>query len=1050
MDNIHSSNNFIYFLLLSASIIILNTSCSRTSESQNKAEAKEGETLFTKVEPLKSGIHFVNTIKESPQLNYYTYKHLYIGAGAATGDFNNDGLEDVYMVGNMSPNKLYLNKGDLEFEDITVSAGVEGSEGFYMGVTLVDINADGWLDIYLCKSGKYRDPKARENLLYVNNGDLTFTEQAADYGLNNSQFSVQSSFFDYDLDGDLDMFLVNTPVNFDLSEKVFVLDFIYNNPKFKQAGGNDKLYRNDNGRFVDVTQSAQILPDFGFGLSVSTADFNQDGWPDIFIANDFVAPDYLYINNKDGSFTESSNDYFKHTSFYSMGSEATDLNNDGLLDLLVVDMNPADYVRSKTTMQMMDRKLFTNMIKAGYNSIFMHNMVHMNTGMGSFSEVGNLTGMANTDWSWSILAADFDLDGWKDVHISNGIYRDVLDRDQRNSAQDFNIGNKLKMTPEEVFEYLKSFPSEKLSNYAFRNQDGLKYEKIDQSWGLDDAAFSNGVALADFDNDGDIDMLVNNLMDTAFFYQNNARQMGANYLKVKLKGNEANPEALGSTVTIYHEGQQSSQLVNRTRGYLSSSSSIAHFGLGAIKTIDRLRVVWPDGRISATKNTEINQMLELSYSDSELIENNYKSNPSILLKEKSELLQPNFIHAENDYDDYEQQVLLPYSYSKLGPFISVGDVNNDDLEDFFVGGASGQSGAIYTQNKDGSFSQTPQPLLNDDSQHEDMKSSLFDFDGDGDLDLYISSGGYEFELGDQSLQDRLYINNGRGIYSEKANLPALTTSNSLVIPNDYDKDGDLDLFIGGRAVPGAYPYEPQSYFLENRDGQYVNIIKDLAPELEYLGMITDGEFVDLDGDSVEELVVVGEWMSVNIFKYVSNTLKNVTNEYGLENHKGWWQSVKVIKKDNGFDIVAGNVGLNIKHKASSEKPFHVYASDFDENNSVDIVLAKYYKGKQVPVRGKDCTTEQMPFIGEKFETFNEFASTDVQNMLGESIKEAKHFETTTFASKLFRFENNLKTPEVSDLPASVQRSPISGIISMDVNGDSKSDLVLAGNLFARK
>ncbi|MEM9297661.1 MAG: VCBS repeat-containing protein [Bacteroidota bacterium] len=1047
MKNIHSSNNFIYFLLLAASIIILDTSCSRISESQNKVEANELETLFNKVEPLKSGIHFVNTINESPQLNYYTYKHMYIGAGAAAGDFNNDGLEDVYMVGNMSPNKLYLNKGDLKFEDITAAAGVEGSQGFYMGVTLVDINADGWLDIYLCKSGKYRDSRARENVLFINNGDLTFSERAADYGLNNSQYSVQSSFFDYDMDGDLDMFLVNTPVNFDISEKVFVLDFIYQNPEFRKAGGNDKLYRNDNGKYIDVTENSGILADFGFGLSVSTTDFNQDGWPDIFIANDFVAPDYLYINNQDGTFSEKSNVFFRHTSFYSMGSDAVDMNNDGHADLMVVDMNPSDYVRSKTTMQMMDRKLFNNMLNAGYNSIFMHNMVHMNTGMGSFSEVGNLTGMANTDWSWSVLAADFDLDGWKDVHISNGIYRDVLDRDKRNAVKNFNEGNKSRMTPQEVFAYLQSFPSVKLSNYSFKNKNGLEYDEVGSKWGLDEKAFSNGVAMADFDNDGDIDLLVNNLMDTAFLYENNAIQQGSNYLKVKLNGSKENPEALGAMVTIYSNAHQNTYLINRTRGYLSGSSVIAHFGLLQQKTVDSLKVVWPDGRISFLNDIESNQLLTVDYADSDDASSGAKNPAKYLLVDRTKLLQPNFTHRENDYDDYERQVLLPYSYSRLGPYVSVGDMNGDGMDDFYVGGASGQPGAVYLQNSTGSFLKTEQTLLEKDAGHEDMKSALFDYDNDGDLDLYVSSGGYEFEVGTEALQDRLYMNDGSGVFISKAELPDLKTSNSLVLPHDYDGDGDIDLFVGGRILPGAYPFEPKSYLLENRDGAYTDVIHSVVPDLEYIGMITDGEWVDIDGDEKEELVVVGEWMSINIFQVNSDKLVSVTSDYNLETQKGWWQSVKVINKNDGFDIVAGNIGRNIKHKASDEKPFHVYASDFDKNNSVDIILAKYYKDKQVPVRGKDCTTEQMPFIAEKFETFDEFASTDVQNMLGESIKEAKHFEITTFASKVFSFSAGSNEPEVKDLPIQAQVSSINRILNFDVNEDQSEDLVIAGNLF---
>ncbi|MEM9857828.1 MAG: VCBS repeat-containing protein, partial [Bacteroidota bacterium] len=535
-------------VIIYLSLLGISFSCTNEKETSNEEEVVA--KLFQLLEPSETGIQFINEINETPQLNYYTYKHMYIGAGVATGDFNNDGLTDVYFTGNLSPNELYLNKGDFKFEDITSSAGVAGNTGFYMGVTLVDINQDGWLDIYLCKSGKYRDPKFRENVLYVNNGDLTFTEQAAAYGLNDSYQSVQSNFFDYDRDGDLDMYLVNTPVNFSVSQKAFVLDYVYNNPDFKKLGGNDKLYRNDNGRFIDVTESAGILPDLGYGLSVSVGDYNDDGWPDIFVANDFIAPDYLYINNKNGTFSEQSKEYLRHTSFYSMGSDASDINNDGLLDLTVTDMNPADYVRSKTTMEMMNRQLFANVVEAGYNNIYMHNMMHLNTGMGSFSEIANLAGIANTDWSWSVLGSDFDNDGWKDIHITNGVYRDVLDRDRRNAIDEFSDGKNTQMTPKQVLEYLKSFPSQRLANYMFQGSNGYQFHNRAVEWGLAEESFSNGVALADFDNDGDLDIAINNLMDTAFVYRNQSNLSDNNFLRVNLQGAKGNRSAVGAKIYI--------------------------------------------------------------------------------------------------------------------------------------------------------------------------------------------------------------------------------------------------------------------------------------------------------------------------------------------------------------------------------------------------------------------------------------------------------------------------------------------------------------------
>ncbi|MEM7108801.1 MAG: FG-GAP-like repeat-containing protein, partial [Bacteroidota bacterium] len=937
-------------------ILLFSVGCNKQEENdkQIKIETESAFKLFKIISPDASGVKFVNTIKESPTLNYFTYKHMYIGAGVAAGDFNNDGLPDIYFTGNLSPNKLYINQGNFKFKDITASAGVAGNTGFYMGVTLVDINQDGWLDIYLCKSGKYRDPKLRENLLLINNGDLTFSEKAAEYGLNSKDHSVHSAFFDYDRDGDLDMFLVNTPVNFGISQKAFVLEYIYSNPEFRKLGGNDKLFRNDNGRFIDITDQSGLLPDLGFGLSVSTSDFNDDGWPDVYVANDFIAPDYLYINNQDGTFSERSKDYLRHTSFYSMGSDASDVNNDGKLDLMVTDMNPSDYVRSKTTMEMMNRQLFANVVEAGYNNIYMHNMLHMNTGMGSFSEIANLAGIANTDWSWSVLGADFDNDGWKDIHITNGVYRDVLDRDRRNSINEFSNGPDAKMTPEQVLTYLESFPSQKLTNYVFQGTDGYEFKNRVQDWGMDQKSFSNGVALADLDQDGDLDLVVNNLMDTAFIYKNQAELIGNNYIRVKLSGAKGNPSGLGARVYIETDDGVQMQQIARTRGYLSGSETIAHFGLGRRKVVKEVRILWPDGKLTTEQKVKVNQLITYAYSQAD--SNPTEEKKQLLFKEAADLIKEPFRHNENEFDDYTKQVLLPYSYSKLGPSIAVGDVNGDDLDDFYVGGAKGQAGAIYVQSGSGEFVRSEQAMLQKDRIYEDLGSEFFDADNDGDLDLYVASGGYEFKLDDSLLQDRLYLNDGDGDFNLIGKLPEMRTATASVEAADVDADGDLDLFVGGRIMPGAYPYTPKSYLLINENGKFLNATAQWSEELSDLGMVTSAIWHDLNSDGTKDLIVAGEWMPLRIFSNVKGTLVNESDKFGLTDTEGWWQKICLFENPQGYKIVAGNVGKNIKHKASNEKPFHVYASDFDRNNSVDIVLAKYYQDKQVPVRGKDCTT----------------------------------------------------------------------------------------------
>ncbi|MEM8565192.1 MAG: VCBS repeat-containing protein [Bacteroidota bacterium] len=1034
--------NFFKYLFFLAAVLFFG--CNNQEEGNREMETGLTQTdveLFRLIPSNESGVQFVNTINETPQLNYYTYKHMYIGAGVATGDFNNDGLPDIYFTGNLSPNKLYLNKGDFKFEDITASAGVAGNTGFYMGVTLVDINQDGWLDIYLCKSGKYRDPKLRENLLFINNGDLTFTEKGSEYRLNDSYQSVQSSFFDYDRDGDLDMFLVNTPVNFSISQRAFVLEYIYSNPQFRKLGGNDKLYRNDNGNFVDVTEQAGILPDLGFGLSVSTTDFNDDGWPDIFVANDFIAPDYLYINNKDGTFSEQSKDYLRHTSFYSMGSDASDINNDGKLDLMVTDMNPADYVRSKTTMEMMNRELFANVVDAGYNNIYMHNMLHMNTGMGSFSEVANLAGIANTDWSWSVLGADFDNDGWKDIHITNGVFRDVLDRDRRNAINEFSNGPNTKMSPEQLLNYLKSFPSQKLPNYMFQGSNGYKFIDRANDWGMGQEGFSNGVAIADLDRDGDLDMVVNNLMDTAYIYKNQAELNGHNFFRVQLKGSKGNRNAIGSKIFIETDDGVQMQQVARTRGYLSGSEAIAHFGLGKVGKINKLRILWPDGKETLDENIKANQLVSYEYSEAEA-KSGEKPKQTIFKKAQHLVKQP-YQHKENEFDDYTKQVLLPYNYSRLGPFISVGDINGDGLDDFHIGGAHGQPGAVYVQSGNGEFDRLEQPLMDLDNSYEDLGSEFFDADNDGDLDLYVTSGGYEFDIGDALLQDRLYLNNGVGVFDKAAELPKMLTATSTVKSVDVDKDGDYDLFVGGRLMPGAYPYTPKSYLLINQGGSFEDKTREVSNDLAEIGMVTSAVWHDINSDGFEDLILAGEWMSVSIFLNENGKLVNESESFGLSNTEGWWQKIGLMEHKDGYSLVAGNLGLNIKHKASIDKPFHVYASDFDQNNSVDIILAKYYQDKQVPVRGRDCTSEQMPFIAEKFETFDAFASSDIQNMFGDDLETASHFEAKTFASQVIDLANG----RAISLPDQAQFSSVNGILVHDVNSDELPDLIIAGNLF---
>ncbi|MEM6522399.1 MAG: VCBS repeat-containing protein [Bacteroidota bacterium] len=1010
-------------------------------------ERNNGSTirLFELLKPDSTGINFVNYIKETPQLNYYTFRHMYIGGGVATADFNNDGLIDVFFTGNMSSNKLYINKGGLQFEDVTNAAGVQGSTGFYMGVTTLDINNDGWLDIYVCKSGKYADPRLKANLLYVNNGDLTFTEKAKEYGLDDMNQSVQAAFFDYDIDGDLDVFIVNTPVDFTISQRAMQLDYIYNNKDFRKLGGNDKLYRNDgNNKFVDVTAQAGILPDLGFGLSVSISDFNGDDLPDIFVANDFIAPDYLYINQGDGSFKEKGKSYLKHTSFYSMGSDASDLNNDCLPDLMVLDMNPEDYIRSKTTMEMMDPDLFNRVRDAGYNNIFMHNMLNINTGRNSFSEISQFAGLANTDWSWSTLVADYDNDGFKDVHITNGIYRDVLDRDLRNNFDEYAERAK-GITAEDIFKHLQSFPSQKLSNYIYRNNDGHKFSDLTHSWGVEEPSFSNGSAFADLDNDGDLEIIINNLMDTAFIFENKAESLKHNYLNIELKGSPLNRQGVGAKIFVQCGKDKQLKEVFFTNGYLSSSNIPMHFGVGLSKTVSRVTVTWPDGKHSVMNDINVNQTWTIDYNKA--VETKSK-NPRLktILVEDSTLLDKAFFHEENDFDDYSRQVLLPYKYSTLGPKISVGDVNGDQLEDFHVGGAAGQPGALYIQTSDGKFENKVIVDFIKDKVFEDLGATFFDSDGDGDLDLYVSSGSYELQGSSNLSQDRLYQNDGKGRFKKADNLPEIRSSTSVVLPVDYDKDGDLDLFVGGRIVPGAYPLAPESYILTNNKGSFVNTTENHSSELLNLGMVTDGVVMDYDRDGFEDLILVGEWMRPAFLRNKSGKGFE-TAEVDGQPDTGWWQSILShdFDKDGKSEIVFGNLGLNTKHKASKDKPFHIYASDFDKNNVLDAFLAKNIGGREVPVRGRECSAQQIPQIAERFKTFDSFAKADIDEILGEQMDEALHLSVTTFETEYWR--QSEKSWVKASLPNQVNFSAALALDYLDVNGDDLDDLIIAGNIF---
>ena len=976
--------------------------------------------LFNIVPATQSNITFSNNIQEDQQKNYFNFEYIYQGGGVALGDINNDGLIDIYFTGNQVENKLYLNKGNLKFEDITKSADIVGNKGWATGVNMVDVNNDGLLDIYVCKGGYHRNPEMRKNELYINKGNLKFVESAAQYGLAESGHSIQATFLDYDNDGDLDVYITNHPIQYNLP-----LPQRLEKRKNPDDASRDKLYQNNgNNTFTEVSRRAGIL-NYGHGLGIVAADINDDDFIDIYIANDYKEPDYLYINNGNGTFTDKVKEWTGHVSHSSMGVDIADLNNDGLEDILVTEMLPEDYKRSKTNMASMDPKTFNGMIGLGLHHQYMHNTLQLNRGA-YFSEISQLLDISKTDWSWSCLMSDFDNDGWRDIFIANGFKRDVFDKDYKKIANQEAAKKGGQMTLQDVYNIM---PATKLSNYIFKNEGDLNLSNKTTTWGLEKKTLSQGAACADLDNDGDLDLVVNNLDELSFIYKNNADKIGNHYLTLKLKGPKGNTNGIGAKVRIRSNGNQQFHQLKSARGYQSASQNLIHFGLGNNNNLEEVRVEWPDGIVNIIDNVKANQTLVVSYKDGSRI----LEEPEIVLPifiEKNQQIQPPFEHRENQYDDYQKQILLPHEFSRLGPFVSVGDVNGDQLEDFYVGGASGQSGAIYIQNTSGQFTLKSNPNISRDNQFEDMGSSLFDIDQDGDLDLYVVSGGVDFGTDMSKYQDRLYLNDGLGNFS-KTQLPKIHSSGACVTPFDYDGDGDLDLFVGGRILPDQYPYPPKSYLLQNEKGRLIDVTDKVAPQFQDLGMVATSMVHN------NELIIAGEWMSVLSFKFENGKLVE-SNNNTFSNTVGWWNSLAVIDED----IVAGNLGLNYKFKTDKDKKFNVYCSDFDSNGSYDIVLAKYDGNNKVPIRGRECSSQQMPFISEKYPTYKSFANADLNDMIGDKIKDALHYEADLFSSTIFK-----KNGERIELPIEAQFSTINGIIATDINKDGIKDIVIAGNRY---
>ncbi|NMH89309.1 VCBS repeat-containing protein [Flavivirga algicola] len=1026
-------NKFVFIVISS---VLIFFGC----EKPNKTN-----TLFKSISKEHSNINFNNILTETDSLNYFIYPYLYLGGGVAAGDINNDGLSDIFFVGNMVENKLYLNKGKMKFEDITMSSNLKGDSKWHTGVTMCDVNNDGYLDIYLNVSGKEEN---KQNKLYINNKDLTFTESAQAYGIADNGSSIQSVFFDFDNDGDLDLYVANYPVAPFGSPNAFYLHKM-KNLKHEES---DHLYENlGNGKFEDITHTSGIA-NYGLTLGVSVGDFNTDGYQDIYISNDFNTPDKFFINNGDGTFTDKLKLATYQTAWFGMGTDAADYNNDGLLDIMQVDMTPRDNRRAKENMASMNASLFWNTVKSGFHYQYMFNSLQLNRGINpkkgvQFSNTARIAGVSTTDWSWAPLFADFDNDGWKDIFITNGIKRDVNNKDFFKAKM-----AKANFTGKIDGSAYQKIPSEPIENHAYKNNGDLTFTNVGENWGINLKGFSHGCAYADFDNDGDLDLVINNMDQTASLYQNQLETQGRNYLRMKLNGSLENHFGIGSKVKLYHKGKIQYQELMLTRGYESSVEPILHFGVDNIKTIDSLTITWPDGRSQSLVNVNTNQILNINYPSTDLGLKTKNKAPKF--EDITQTAALNFKHKENEHSDYLFEPLLPHQNSKLGTGLAVADVNNDGLDDFYVGNAHKEHGVMYLQNNDGSFSENAGPWL-EDNESEDMGALFFDADGDNDQDLYVVSGGNEFLRNKEPLQDRLYINNGNGKFKKATHsLPIMLTSGSCVKSGDYDNDGDLDLFVAGRLIPGKYPLAPRSYILRN-DGMKANepiftdVTEQIAPDAVSPGLVTDALWSDFNNDDQLDLIITGEWMPILFFENNNGIFKNKTETLGLQNQIGWWYSLAEgdFDKDGDKDYIAGNLGLNYKYQATNDEPFELYSGDFDKNKRLDIVLGYHQDGNKYPVRGRQCSSEQIPAISLKYKDYSSFANASLVDIYGqENLENALHLSATTFASSIII--NNKQNPwKIKPLPSLAQLSSINSIIIKDFNADDNLDIILAGNLY---
>ena len=1028
-------------------LLLLSAACSE--KPHDTAPPQPGKELFTRMPSGYTGVTFANRLSETRDFNVFRYRNFYNGGGVAIGDLTGDGLPEIVLTSNQDGPKLYLNLGNFRFRDVTEAARVVERDRWTTGVTLADVNGDGKLDIYVCHAG-LKPGSARANTLYVNQGMTDgiphFTEMAAQYGLADTGYSTQAAFFDYDADGDLDMFLIRN------SPRPVASIAVKNERTQRDSLGGHRLYRNDAGHFVDVSERAGIYgPTIGFGLGIAVGDVNRDGRPDVYVANDFFERDYLYLNNGSGTFREVLESALPVSSYFSMGVDIADIDNDGWPDIYTSDMLPEDDYRLKTTQAFEPWTVYDAKARDGFDHQLMRNMLQRNNGNGTFSDIAWQSGVARTDWSWAALIADFDLDGNKDIFVANGLSRDVTSQDYiafLSNDQTLLAATRGGKQRVDFQSLISAMSSTKLSNYAFRNDGELTFTKVSAAWGLDQPSFSNGAAYGDLDGDGALDLVVNNVNDEAFVYRNNARaKLPENrFLQVRLTGSGTNPFGVGARVTLRAGDTQFQQELLPTRGFQSSVDYTLTFGVGKVDTLESLIVDWPRGKSTIISPVATNQLLTISEASASFQRSRgtLRRDRTALLRDVTSEVALDFVHHENEFVDFDREPLMPHMVSTEGPVVTVGDVNRDGLDDFFIGGAKGQPSALYVQSPNGTFRSTNQALFAQDQIAEDLGAAFLDADGNGTLDLYVATGGTEFSAQAPALEDRLYLGDGRGGFAKAPppdRLPPLFNSSSRVaVSREF-------VFVGGRAVPGRYGVDPSSTLLRrDANGRFTDVTAQVAPELAHVGMVTDALWADVDGDRRDDLVIVGEWMPITVFHNTGARLERATTR-GLERSAGWWNRIVAgdFTGDGRVDFIVGNAGLNFRLHASADEPTRMYVRDFDHNGFPEQILTTVEDGRETPVALRDELTGALPSLKPRYPKYVDYARQSVRDVFGTALDSALVKRVDTFASVLARNNGNGSFTLIP-LPGEAQIAPVYGILAGDFDHDGRSDVVLGGNL----